>query len=41
MSSPAGEFGYGSPRPDRAGQAEAFDAIGDRYDEPPPAADGP
>ncbi|WP_407078156.1 class I SAM-dependent DNA methyltransferase [Streptomyces sp. NPDC001642] len=31
---------YGSLRPDRSGQAEAFDAIGDRYDEAFPHKEG-
>ncbi|MEU6251212.1 class I SAM-dependent methyltransferase [Streptomyces sp. NPDC047043] len=40
MSSPADELGYGSIRLDRTGQAEAFDAIGDRYDEAFPHKEG-
>ena len=40
MSSPADELGYGSLRLDRTGQAEAFDAIGDRYDEAFPHKEG-
>lgn len=40
MSSPADELGYGSMRLDRTGQAEAFDAIGDRYDEAFPHKEG-
>ncbi|WP_406266223.1 class I SAM-dependent methyltransferase [Actinacidiphila glaucinigra] len=32
--------GYESGRPDRSGQAEAFDAIGDRYDEAFPHKEG-
>ncbi|WUE96754.1 methyltransferase domain-containing protein [Streptomyces sp. NBC_00490] len=40
VSNPADEFGYGSLRLDRAGQAEAFDAIGDRYDEAFPHKEG-
>ncbi|MDQ0603611.1 SAM-dependent methyltransferase [Streptomyces canus] len=40
MSNPADELGYGSLRLDRTGQAEAFDAIGDRYDEAFPHKEG-
>ncbi|NNN31710.1 methyltransferase domain-containing protein [Streptomyces sp. S3(2020)] len=40
VSSPADELGYGSLRLDRTGQAEAFDAIGDRYDEAFPHKEG-
>ncbi|MGW7209871.1 class I SAM-dependent DNA methyltransferase [Streptomyces sp. NPDC054837] len=40
MSSSADELGYGSLRLDRTGQAEAFDAIGDRYDEAFPHKEG-
>ncbi|MFF4259622.1 class I SAM-dependent DNA methyltransferase [Streptomyces sp. NPDC001663] len=40
MSSPADKLGYGSIRLDRTGQAEAFDAIGDRYDEAFPHKEG-
>ncbi|MFD3837355.1 class I SAM-dependent DNA methyltransferase [Streptomyces sp. NPDC058642] len=40
MSSPADKLGYGSLRLDRTGQAEAFDAIGDRYDEAFPHKEG-
>ena len=35
-----GDTGYGNIRLDRTGQAEAFDAIGDRYDEAFPHKDG-
>lgn len=35
-----GSAGYGALRPDRTGQAEAFDAIGGRYDEAFPHKDG-
>lgn len=40
MSNPADEFDHGTPRPDRTGQAEAFDAIGERYDEAFPHKEG-
>ncbi|MEU1183420.1 class I SAM-dependent methyltransferase [Streptomyces sp. NPDC005820] len=40
MNSPADEPGHGSMRLDRTGQAEAFDAIGDRYDEAFPHKEG-
>ncbi|TPQ16878.1 class I SAM-dependent DNA methyltransferase [Streptomyces sporangiiformans] len=40
MSDPADKLGYGSIRLDRTGQAEAFDAIGDRYDEAFPHKEG-
>jgi predicted TPR repeat methyltransferase len=40
MGSPADKVGYGSMRPDRTGQAEAFDAIGDLYDEAFPHKEG-
>ncbi|UXY31512.1 class I SAM-dependent DNA methyltransferase [Streptomyces sp. HUAS TT20] len=40
MNSPTGEHGYGNLQVDRTGQAEAFDAIGDRYDEVFPHKDG-
>lgn len=40
MNSPTDEYGYGGIRPDRTGQAEAFDAIAGRYDEAFPHKDG-
>ncbi|WP_308402519.1 class I SAM-dependent methyltransferase [Streptomyces sp. AC550_RSS872] len=40
MSNPADELDHGTPRPDRTGQAEAFDAIGERYDEAFPHKEG-
>ncbi|WP_406438227.1 class I SAM-dependent methyltransferase [Streptomyces sp. NBC_01613] len=40
MSSPPDKLGYGSVRLDRTGQAEAFDAIGDRYGEAFPHKEG-
>ncbi len=40
MSNPADELGYGSMRLDRTGQAEAFDAIGDEYDDAFPHKEG-
>lgn len=40
MGSPADRVGYGNMRPDRTGQAEAFDAIGDLYDEAFPHKEG-
>ncbi|MFJ7073736.1 class I SAM-dependent DNA methyltransferase [Streptomyces sp. NPDC098781] len=40
MSSPADEVGHGSVQPDRTGQAEAFDAIGERYDDAFPHKEG-
>jgi len=40
VSSPADRLDYGSIPPDRTGQAEAFDAIGDRYDEAFPHKEG-
>ncbi|MEU6377226.1 class I SAM-dependent methyltransferase [Streptomyces sp. NPDC046909] len=40
MSSPGDQLGYGGLRLDRTGQAEAFDAIGDRYDEAFPHKEG-
>jgi SAM-dependent methyltransferase len=40
VNSPTGEHGYGNLQVDRTGQAEAFDAIGDRYDEAFPHKDG-
>ena len=40
MSERADEFGYGSMGLDRTGQAEAFDAIGHRYDEAFPHKEG-
>ncbi|MCD7438465.1 class I SAM-dependent methyltransferase [Streptomyces lincolnensis] len=40
MSSPADEVDYGNLRLDRTGQAEAFDAIGERYDKAFPHKDG-
>ncbi|MFE0251271.1 class I SAM-dependent DNA methyltransferase [Streptomyces sp. NPDC059010] len=40
MSSPGDQLGYGSLPLDRGGQAEAFDAIGDRYDEAFPHKEG-
>ncbi|UIX28592.1 class I SAM-dependent DNA methyltransferase [Streptomyces sp. GQFP] len=40
MTNPADEVGYGSIWLDRTGQAEAFDAIGDRYDEAFPHKEG-
>ncbi|GAA3835082.1 class I SAM-dependent DNA methyltransferase [Streptomyces phyllanthi] len=40
MTSPADELGYGSIQLDRTGQAEAFDAIGNRYDEAFPHKEG-
>lgn len=40
MSDSAGRFDYDDLRPDRTGQAEAFDAIGNRYDEAFPHKEG-
>ncbi|GHG99846.1 class I SAM-dependent DNA methyltransferase [Streptomyces lanatus] len=40
MSNPADELDYGTLRLDRTGQAEAFDALGDRYDEAFPHKEG-
>lgn len=40
MSNPADKLGYGNIPLDRTGQAEAFDAIGDRYDEAFPHKEG-
>ncbi|MFJ8792014.1 class I SAM-dependent DNA methyltransferase [Streptomyces sp. NPDC102462] len=40
MSSPSSRPGYGDIQPDRGGQAAAFDAIGDRYDEAFPHKEG-
>lgn len=40
MSSPADDSGYAHLRLDRAGQAAAFDALGDRYDEAFPHKEG-
>ncbi|MER5939432.1 class I SAM-dependent methyltransferase [Streptomyces sp. NPDC001928] len=40
MSNPADELDYGALRLDRTGQAAAFDAIGDRYDEAFPHKEG-
>lgn len=40
MSNPADELDHGTLRPDRTGQAEAFDAIGERYDEAFPHKEG-
>ncbi|MFE6618014.1 class I SAM-dependent DNA methyltransferase [Streptomyces sp. NPDC057740] len=40
MSNPADELDPGTLRPDRTGQAEAFDAIGERYDEAFPHKEG-
>lgn len=40
MSSPGDKLGYGGLWLDRTGQAEAFDAIGDRYDEAFPHKEG-
>lgn len=40
MSNPADELDHGILRPDRTGQAEAFDAIGERYDEAFPHKEG-
>lgn len=40
MSNPADELDHGALRPDRKGQAEAFDAIGERYDEAFPHKEG-
>ncbi|MEU1799902.1 class I SAM-dependent methyltransferase [Streptomyces sp. NPDC019937] len=40
VSDGTGDTGYGNIRLDRSGQAEAFDAIGDRYDEAFPHKDG-
>ncbi|SNX56085.1 ubiquinone/menaquinone biosynthesis C-methylase UbiE [Streptomyces sp. TLI_55] len=40
MSSPADESGYGNIQFDRTGQAAAFDALGDRYDEAFPHKEG-
>ncbi|MFC5220188.1 class I SAM-dependent DNA methyltransferase [Streptomyces coerulescens] len=40
MSNPADELDYAALRLDRTGQAEAFDAIGDRYDEAFPHKEG-
>ncbi|MFD5949002.1 class I SAM-dependent DNA methyltransferase [Streptomyces collinus] len=39
-SSPPGKLGYEDALPDRTGQAEAFDAIGDHYDEAFPHKEG-
>lgn len=40
MNSPTDEHGYRNIEVDRTGQAEAFDAIGNRYDEAFPHKDG-
>jgi len=40
VSSPADDSGYAHLRLDRAGQAAAFDALGDRYDEAFPHKEG-
>ncbi|MGW0760731.1 class I SAM-dependent DNA methyltransferase [Streptomyces sp. NPDC002814] len=40
MSNPGDRLDYGTLRPDRTGQAEAFDAIGNRYDEAFPHKEG-
>ncbi|MFF4756745.1 class I SAM-dependent DNA methyltransferase [Streptomyces sp. NPDC002514] len=40
MTSPSNSPGFGNIRPDRGGQAEAFDAIGGRYDEVFPRKEG-
>ncbi|MFI9833359.1 class I SAM-dependent DNA methyltransferase [Streptomyces sp. NPDC051913] len=40
MSSPADDSGYANLRLDRTGQAAAFDALGDRYDEAFPHKEG-
>ncbi|WP_405725886.1 methyltransferase domain-containing protein [Streptomyces sp. NBC_00028] len=40
MSSPADDSGYAHLRLDRTGQAAAFDALGDRYDEAFPHKEG-
>ncbi|MFF5184951.1 class I SAM-dependent DNA methyltransferase [Streptomyces sp. NPDC000345] len=40
MNSPAGKLGYEDIRLDRTGQAEAFDVIGNRYDEAFPHKEG-
>ncbi|MFF3463750.1 class I SAM-dependent DNA methyltransferase [Streptomyces sp. NPDC001984] len=40
MNSPTGPSGYGNIRLDRTGQAEAFDALGNRYDEAFPHKEG-
>ncbi|MEU6607748.1 class I SAM-dependent methyltransferase [Streptomyces shenzhenensis] len=40
MNSPSNRPGYGNPQLDRGGQAEAFDAIGDRYDDAFPHKEG-
>ncbi|MET7473691.1 class I SAM-dependent methyltransferase [Streptomyces sp. NPDC005648] len=40
MSSPGDKLGYDGLRLDRTGQAEAFDAIGDRYEEAFPHKEG-
>ncbi|MFF6995369.1 class I SAM-dependent DNA methyltransferase [Streptomyces sp. NPDC008313] len=40
MSSPTDDLGYQALRLDRVGQAEAFDAIGDRYDDAFPHKEG-
>lgn len=40
MSNSADKLGYGNLQLDRTGQAEAFDAIGDRYDEAFPHKEG-
>ncbi|MEU3982092.1 methyltransferase domain-containing protein [Streptomyces sp. NPDC026672] len=40
MNSPTGRPGYGDLALDRTGQAEAFDAIGDRYDDAFPHKEG-
>ncbi|MFE7274988.1 class I SAM-dependent DNA methyltransferase [Streptomyces sp. NPDC057623] len=40
VSNPADELDHGTLRPDRTGQAEAFDAIGERYDKAFPHKEG-
>ncbi|WP_228044801.1 class I SAM-dependent DNA methyltransferase [Streptomyces ferrugineus] len=40
MSNPADKIDYGALWPDRTGQAEAFDALGDRYDDAFPHKEG-
>ncbi|MFJ5840694.1 class I SAM-dependent DNA methyltransferase [Streptomyces shenzhenensis] len=40
MNSPSNQPGYGNLQLDRGGQAEAFDAIGDRYDDAFPHKEG-
>ncbi|MGW0630427.1 class I SAM-dependent DNA methyltransferase [Streptomyces sp. NPDC002758] len=40
MNSPTSPSGYGNIRLDRTGQAEAFDALGNRYDEAFPHKEG-